>query len=191
MPDTPTLSKSDLLNLLVTHLSEFVIVLLDTKGCFSSWPPGVEMQFGYTKDESIGQNLELLPPPAERSEGSSRLELEQAADSGRASDTRWLAKKSGQRMLAEGVTIGLRDTEGQLAGFGKVLRDVTERKNAEDSLRFLAGALDQSTVLVRGLNGIVSHWTSGCARLYGWIANEAVGQNLHELLKSTSPAPLE
>ncbi len=191
MPDESTLSKNDLLNLLVGRLSEFVIVLLDTEGCFTSWHPGVEMQFGYTQDEFVGQNLELLLPPAERSRGSGRAELDLAADSGRASDTRWLVKKSGQRMLVEGVTIGLRDSQGQLAGFGKVLRDVTERKTAEESLRILAGALDQSTVLVRGLDGIVSHWTSGCAGLYGWVADQAVGQHVHRLLKSTLPAPLD
>jgi PAS domain S-box-containing protein len=191
MPDEPILNKNDLLDLLVARLSEFVIVLLDKKGCFTSWHPGVETQFGYTEHEFVGQNLELLLPPAERFQGSVQLELEQAAEGGRASDTRWLIKKSGQRMLAEGVTIGLRDPDGRLAGFGKVLRDVTERKTAEDSLRVLAGALDQSTVLVRGWDGMVSHWTTGCTRLYGWIADEAVGQNVHELLKSTFPAPLE
>jgi PAS domain S-box-containing protein len=191
MPPESLLSKNDLLSLLVARLSEFVIVLLDTEGRFTSWHPGVETQFGYTQDEFIGQNLEFLLPPGERSQGSGRLELEQAADSGRASDTRWLVRKSGHRILAEGVTLGLRGNEGQLAGFGKVLRDVTERKNAEDSLRVLAGALDQSTVLVRALDGMVTHWTAGCARLYGWIADEAVGQNVHELLKSTFPASLE
>jgi PAS domain S-box-containing protein len=191
MPEEPAPSRNDLLRLLVSRLSEFVIVLLDTEGRFTSWHPGVEMQFGYTQDEFVGQSLELLLPPAERGQGSAREELERAAETGRASDTRWLINKSGQRMLAEGVTIGLQNTEGQLAGFGKVLRDVTERKNAEDSLRVLAGALDQSTVLVRGWDGKVSHWTAGCARLYGWIVDEAAGQNVHELLKSTFPAPLE
>jgi PAS domain S-box-containing protein len=188
-PEQTTLSGKDLLTLLVSRLSEFVIVLLDREGRFTSWHPGVETQFGYTRDEFIGQYLELLLPPAERSRGSGRLELEQAADSGRASDTRWLTRKTGEKLLAEGVTLGLRDAEGRLAGFGKVLRDVTERKTAEDSLRVLAGALDQSTVVVRGWDGSVSHWTSGCARLYGWVAEEVVGANVHDLLQSKFPAP--
>ena len=161
MTDEPTQSGNDLLGLLVERLSEFVIVLLDTAGRFTSWHPGVETQFGYTQDEFIGQNLEWLLPPAERCQGSGPRELERAAETGRASDTRWLAKKSGQQMLAEGVTIGLRNKEDQLAGFGKVLRDVTERKNAEDSLRVLTGAMDQSTVQVRGWDGKINHWTEG------------------------------
>ncbi|MBV9758947.1 MAG: PAS domain S-box protein [Acidobacteriaceae bacterium] len=185
------LSKKDLLELLVAKLSEFVVVLLDTNGCFASWHPGVEIEFGYTEQEFIGQGLEILLPPSERSNQSAQLELEQAAESGRASDTRWLVNKKGHRMLVEGVTVGLYDDAGTLAGFGKVLRDVTERKRAEDSLRVLAGALDQSPVLVRDWDGTVTHWTAGCARLYGWIENEAVGQNIHQLLGAVFPAPLE
>src|SRR5579875_797598 len=191
MTNEPMLSKKDLLDLLVAQLSELVIVLLDTNGCFTSWNPGVEMVFGYRRDEFIGQHLELLLPVPERSHGSGRLELERAANSGRASDTRWLMRKTGHRILVEGVTLGLRDAQGQLAGFGKVLRDVTERKTAEDSLRVLAGALEQSTVLVRALDGTVSHWTAGCTRLYGWLADEMVGENVHQLLQSTFPDPLE
>lgn len=185
------LTGKDLLALLVARLSEFVIVLLDNEGRFTSWNPGVETQFGYTRDEFLGQYLELLLPPPDRSKGSGRLELQQAAESGRASDTRWLVRKSGEKLLAEGVTLGLRDADGRLAGFGKVLRDVTERKTAEDSRRVLAGALDQSTVVVRGWDGSVSHWTSGCARLYGWLADEVVGANVHDLLQSKFPAPYE
>jgi PAS domain S-box-containing protein len=190
-PKETTLSNKDLLALLVSRLSEFVIVLLDSEGCFTSWHPGVETQLGYTRDEFIGQYLELLLPPAERTQGSGRLELQQAADSGRASDTRWLMRKSGEQLLVEGVTLGLHDAAGRLAGFGKVLRDVTERKTAEDSLRVLAGALDQSTVVVRRWDGTVTHWTSGCARLYGWVADEVAGAKVHDLLQSKFSAPLE
>lgn len=186
-----TLSGKDLLQRLVAELSEFVIVLLDTTGRFSSWHPGVEMYFGYARDEFIGQNLELLLPEKDEARESARLELARAAETGRASDTRWLVGKNGHKMLAEGVTIGLRDDLGRVAGFGKVLRDVTQRKAVEDNLRALASALDQSTVVVRHWDGSVNHWTSGCARLYGWVAEEAVGSDVHQLLKSKFPAPLE
>lgn len=191
MIDEHALSRKDLLDLLVAQLSEFVVVVADPDGRFSSWHPGVEVQLGYARDEFMGQSIDLLLPVAERLRGVGRRELERAAETGRASDTRWLVKKNGQRMLAEGVTIGLRDSAGRLAGFGKVLRDVTERKNAEDSLRALAGALEQSTVMVRAWDGVVNHWTAGCERLYGWSAHEAVGHNVHELLKSSYPAALD
>lgn len=190
MPEEPIPSRKDLLDLLMTQLSDFVVVLADTDGNFTSWHPGVKQVFGYGPEEFIGKNLELLLPVAERLRGAGKRELEQAAQTGRAFDTRWLLTKSGQRILVDGVTLGLREG-GKLAGFGKVLRDVTERQNAQESFSALAEALNQATVIVRRWDGTIDHWTAGCERLYGWTAEEAVGHVCHELLRTTFPAPLD
>ena len=191
MPDKHELSSEQLLGLLVSQLNEFVTVLINTEGQFISWHPGVQHYFGYTSDEFIGQSVELLFPLAERFRGAARRELERAAESGRAGDTRWLVKKTGQPILIEGITIALRDAAGRLAGFGKIGRDVTERRAAEANLRALASALDQSMVIVRSWDGTINHWTAGCERLYGWTAQEAVGYVAHELLHTTFTIPLE
>ncbi len=182
--------RKDIFDLLVAHLSDFVIVLTSLEGSFTSWHPGVRQVFDYEPAEFIGQNLELLFPIADRLRGVHRRDLEQAADTGCASDTRWLVKKGGQRVLVEGVTLALRD-DGKLVGFSKVLRDVTERKNTEDNLRALAEALDQATVIVRRWDGTIDHWTAGCETLYGWTAEEAVGHVCQELLQTIFPVPLE
>jgi PAS domain S-box-containing protein len=191
MPDQGELSKKDLLDSLLSQLSEFVMVLLSPDGQFISWHPGVQQQFGYSQDEFIGQSIEVLFPLAERFRGAGRRELERAIDSGRVTDTRWLVRKSGQPILVEGVTIPLRDAAGKLAGFGKVARDVTERRTAEDNLKALASALDHSTVIVRRWDGTINHWTAGCEKLYGWTAQEAVGYIEHELLNTTLPVRRE
>ncbi len=155
MAETPATSQSELFRLLVSQLSEFVIVLLDTNGHFTSWHPGVKQGFEYEAEEFIGEHLDLLLPAPDRQKGISERELETAAKEGRTSDTRWLAKKSGQQILVEGVTVGLRDPTGNLAGFGKVVRDVTERKKAEEQLRALAEALDESTVFIHSWDGLI------------------------------------
>lgn len=191
MSDPVPLDRQILFDLLVDQLSEFVIVLANSEGNFISWHPGVKTHFGYTREEFIGQNVEVLLPMVERFRGVGHREIEQAAQTGRASDTRWLVRKNGQRLLAEGVTIALRDAAGRLVGFGKVLRDVTERRTVEDNLRALAGALDQSVVLIRRWDGTIDHWTFGCERLYGWTAHEAVGKRVSEFLKATYSAPFE
>jgi PAS domain S-box-containing protein len=191
MIEPSVLANADCLELLISQLSEFVIVIASTDGKFTSWHPGVELQFGYKADEFTGQNIELLFTPEDRAKGVLAAELKAATETGRSSDTRWLIKKNGLRILVEGVTIGLRNHDGRLAGFGKVLRDVTERKYAEDHLRALTGALDQSTVLVRRWDGTIDHWTAGCETLYGWKAEEAVGQIAHVLLEATFPEPIE
>jgi len=189
-PEERQASRKDLLDQLVAELRDFVVVLADAEGRFRSWHPGVKQVFDYGPDEFIGQSFELLLPTAERLRGVARRELEQVAETGRASDTRWLLKKGGQQILVDGVTIALRD-RGKLLGFGKILQDVTERKNTEDSLRALAEALDQAAVIVRHWDGTIDHWTAGCERLYGWTAEEAVGHVCQELLQTTFPMPLE
>ncbi len=185
------LSAKELLKSLVDELTEFIIVLLDTQGRFTSWHPGVERQFGYGPDEFLGCGLDLLLPPPERYSGRAQRELQQAAMTGRASDTGWLIRKDGHTIFTEGLTVSLRSQSGELQGFGKIITDVTERRNAEGDLRALARALEQSPVVIRTWDGHIEHWTSGCERLYGWTAEEAVGRIEHELLKTVFPAPLE
>jgi PAS domain S-box-containing protein len=77
-------SHSERFNLLVSRLGDFVVVLLDQQGCFMSWHPGVEKQFGYTAEEFIGQPGEILLPLPDRLKGSFRRELEIAKREGRA-----------------------------------------------------------------------------------------------------------
>src|SRR5579884_2827408 len=190
MPDEQSLSRPELFDLLVSELADFAIVLVDTDGRFTSWHPGVRKNFGYTAEEFVGQPMELLLPAPDAYTGVGRHELQTATENGIASDTRWLVRKGGQPVLVEGVTLALR-TGGNLAAFGKVMRDVTEQKNALDSLAALAEALDQAAVIVRRWDGTIDHWTTGCERLYGWTAQEAVGHVSHELLQTRFPEPIE
>jgi PAS domain S-box-containing protein len=183
------LTNDERLRLLVAELDEFVVVLSDTSGDFTSWHPGVLKQFGYTSGEFIGQNLELLFPAEVRNSGAVQREIATAAEKGRASDTCWLVKKSGERMMVDGVTIALREQDGELVGFGKVLLDITPLTSALESGRALAEALKQSNVLIRRSSGAIQHWTTGCERLYGWTAQEAAGKIADALLETVFPIP--
>lgn len=143
------------------------------------------IHFGYTAEEFIGKSFELLYPPGDRGNGVP-LEMRMAAD-GRASERRWLVKKNGERIMMDSTTISLRDPAGQLAGFGKILRNVSALKEAEENSRALARALEQSNVVIQRWDGTIKHWTEGCQRLYGWTAREAAGQVASDLLKTRFP----
>jgi PAS domain S-box-containing protein len=183
------LTNDERLRILISELDEFVVVLCNTSGDFTSWHPGVLAQFGYTAGEFIGQNLELLFPAEVRNSGGVEREIATAAEKGRASDTCWLVKKSGERMMVDGVTIALREPAGELVGFGKVLLDITPLTTALESGRALAEALKQSNVLIRRWSGAIQHWTAGCERLYGWTAHEAGGKIADALLETVFPIP--
>ncbi len=180
-----------LLDLLVSQLREFVVVVADIDGSFLSWHPGVLQQFGYEAGEFIGKPVAMLFPEPDRTAGDPERELDTAAGIGKASDTRWLVNKEGQRLLVEGVSLGLRDEAGNLAGFGKVMHDVTQRRATEERLKALTRALEHSTVFIRQLDGTITHWTVGCERLYGWTASEAIGVTSWNLLKTFFPQPLD
>lgn len=183
--------REHLLDLLVAQLHEFVVVVADVDGRFRSWHPGVLAEFGYGADEFIGMPVAMLFPEPDRSNGDPERELQTAVAAGKASDTRWLVTKEGRPVLVEGVTLGLRDSSGAFVGFGKVMRDVTERRATEERLKALTSALEQSTVFIRKLDGTITHWTKGCERLYGWTAGEAVGLKSWELLHTSFPQPIE
>ncbi len=164
MTEEPNLDRKDLLDLLISKLTDFVVLLLSPDGTFTTWHPGVQVAFGYTRDEFVGKNLELLLLPAERSKGVVLKELEQAAKEGSASDTRWLITKSGNEILVEGVTVALHDSAGRLAGFGKLMRDVTaaieiqhELESANDRLKTMAMELERSNQELEEFARIASH----------------------------------
>jgi PAS domain S-box-containing protein len=180
-----------MLEMLVERLQGFVVVLLDPGGNFCSWHPGVEEQLGYNKEEFLGKSGEELLPLADRLKGTFRREMQTAREKGRASDISWLVRKDGKKIFVECLCIPLyRPDSVELLGYGKILRDVTDRKNHEEDLRTLARALDQSVVFIRNWDGVIEHWTMGCERLYGWTSAEAVGKKTDDLLQTVYPVPL-
>jgi PAS domain S-box-containing protein len=137
------LEIKDRFELLVSELEEFVIILIDDHGIFQTWNPGVERLFGYTKEEFIGQHMDILVPEPDRSNGATKRELSEAVRVGRSSDTRTLVRKNGQEVFVDGVTVALKK-DGKRAGFGKVIRDLTDRQQAQQSLLAARDELKQA-----------------------------------------------
>jgi signal transduction histidine kinase len=92
----------------------------------------------------VGRNVSVFFPPEEVESGNVAHALKIAAEEGRVEDEGWRIRKDGSRFWANVVLTALRDESGNLRGFSKVTRDMTERKKAEDSLRHLSGLLLQS-----------------------------------------------
>ncbi len=126
---------AQLYEILVGELTDFVVFLMDPTGCIASWNPGVERILGYTKAEWLGQLGEIIFTLEDRQQGKPQEEMNRAAQDGRAPDIRWHLRKSGERLYVEGTLVTLRDEAGQLLGFSKVMRDITDRKKREDALQ--------------------------------------------------------
>ena len=128
---------AQLYEILVSELTDFVVFLMDPTGCIVSWNPGVERILGYTEAEWLGQSTERIFTPEDRAHGKPQEEMTKAARDGRAPDIRWHLRKNGERLYVEGTMVALRNEAGQLLGFSKVMRDITERRRKEERNAFL------------------------------------------------------
>jgi len=142
---------------LIAQVKDYAIFTTDPRGVITTWNEGCKNVLGYDRDEFIGQHIMMVFPPEAVASGAADKEMETAAEKGSASDDRWLVRKSGERFWASGITTGVRNEDGNLAGFTKVLRDLTERKQFEERLhesqmffRMLAESLPQLVWTSRG-----------------------------------------
>src|SRR4051812_14415897 len=123
--------------LLAAAATEYAIFTLDTEGIITSWNPGAERLKGYTRDEIIGQHFSRFYPPEALAEGRPERLLTIAVAEGSVEDEGWRVRKDGTPFWGDVVITALRDSDGELRGFGKGTKDLTDRKRHEDSLREL------------------------------------------------------
>jgi PAS domain S-box-containing protein len=136
-------ANEEKLRMVLETAREFAFLLLDTGGVILECSPGGEHILGYKEWELVGQNGSVLFTPEDRAAGTPEVEMQAALEHGRFADERWHVRKDGARFWASGYMYPLRDEAGAQRGFLKVLRDITERKVAEDRITSLNDALEQ------------------------------------------------
>jgi len=121
--------------LMVDGVQDYAILMLDEAGNVATWNAGAQRFKGYAAEEIIGRHFSLFYPPEDVAAGKPRRQLETAAAEGRLSDEGWRVRKDGSQFWATVVITALRDETGVLRGYGKVTRDITERRLADERLR--------------------------------------------------------
>ncbi len=137
MPGGSKKQSTDLFRLLVASVKDYSIFYLDPQGFIRSWNEGAQRTKGYTADEIIGKHFSIFYPPQEVRHGKPQYGLRVAAEEGRWEEEGWRLRKDGTRFWADVVITALYNAEGVLVGFGKVTRDLSERKRADDERRQL------------------------------------------------------
>jgi PAS domain S-box-containing protein len=170
--------------LLVEGVKDYAIFMLDPVGNVLTWNSGAENIIGYKAQEAMGKNQAMYYPPEDITEGKPQRELDQAAVNGRLDEEGWRVRKNGDRFWSNGVLTALYDDQGNVRGFAKVTRDLTERRRNEEALRtteerlrFLVEGVKDYAIFMLDPAGNVLTWNSGAENIIGYNAKEAIGKN--------------
>jgi PAS domain S-box-containing protein len=138
-----TLEPADLYRMQIRELREYAMFTIDPQGTITSWNGGVETLLGYPEEEWIGKHASIIFTPEDRAVEVCESEMRLAQETGSATDIRWHRQKDGTQFFANGVMNALRDDQGVLIGYAKILSDETARKQLQDSLTESNTALEQ------------------------------------------------
>ncbi len=142
----------------VEQVEDYAIFAMDEDCRATTWNNGVLKVLGFQESEFIGQDIrQLIFVPEAIELGIPVAEFEAAASLGSASDDRWMMRKGGHRFWASGITSAVKDDRGNLVGFSKVMRDLTERKRDEDELAELAARHSESNRRMNEFMATLAH----------------------------------
>ena len=170
--------------LLIETVRDYAIFMLDTRGHVTSWSAGAERLKGYRSHEIIGQHFSTFYPQEALARGLPAHELEVAERVGSFEDEGWRVRKDGSSFWANVIITALRDEHGKLIGFGKVTRDLTQRRRHEEDLRqseerfrLLVEGVPDYAIFMLDVNGHIATWNVGAQRIKGYRAEEILGQH--------------
>jgi PAS domain S-box-containing protein len=181
--------------ILVQGVTDCAIYMLDPSGIVSNWNAGAERIKGYTADEIVGQHFSRFYTREERAAGAPARALETASREGRYEAEGWRLRKDGSQFWAAVVVDAIRSDAGDLLGFAKITRDITERQQAHERLReserhfrLLVNGITDYALYMLDPNGIVTNWNSGAARIKGYAADEIVGHHFSRFYTESEKA---
>jgi PAS domain S-box-containing protein len=182
--ELPAAELPALTQVFVESVRDYAIFMLDATGHVASWNLGAEKIKQYSRDEVLGQHFSRFYPPADVRDGKCERLLEAARRDGSSEDFGWRVRKDGSRFFAHVVITPVVGPDGGLRGYTKVVRDLSERRGVEESLRLseerfrlLVDAVSDYAIFMLDPQGNVASWNPGAERTKGYRREEILGHH--------------
>src|SRR3954469_16488036 len=174
--------QAERLHLFISSVTDYAIYMLSPQGRVASWNAGAQRFKGYTADEIIGEHFSRFYTDEDRATDLPGRALRIAQEEGRFEAEGWRMRKDGTRFWAHVVIDPIRDAAGELAGFAKITRDITDRKAAQDALReseerfrLLVQGVTDYAIYMLSPEGTITNWNAGARRIKGFEHDDVVG----------------
>ncbi len=176
--------RDDPFRLLVQSIVDYAIYLLDPAGIVTSWNAGAERIKGFQADEIVGKHFSVFYTEEDRKAGVPQQVLETARREGKFEGEGWRVRKDGARFWASVVVDRINGEDGELVGFAKITRDMTEKRNAQQALleaerrfRILVQGVTDYAIFMLDPEGRVTNWNAGAQRIKGYTPEDIVGEH--------------
>ncbi|MFV8340951.1 ATP-binding protein [Flavobacterium sp. XS2P39] len=142
---------------IIDSLQDYSILTIDNEFIINSWSSGASKIFGYEPDEIMGKHFDVIFTEEDIENGVSKNEIATALKEGRATDNRWHICKDKSIFYAYGLVFPLTGIDGEMLGYVKILRDLTERKKSEDAIKNYVKELEDLNTHKESVLAILSH----------------------------------
>ena len=177
-------AQVDRFQILIDAVKDYAIYLLDADGHIATWNTGAQRFKGYTAEEIVGQHFSVFYTDEDRAIGLPARALRTAATEGRFEAEGWRVRKDKTRFWTHVVIDPVHSSDGQLIGYAKITRDISEKRAIDEALlaseqrfRLLVQGVKDYAIYMLDPTGHVANWNAGAQLIKGYTEDEIVGRH--------------
>ncbi len=168
---------------MIEEIQDYAIILLDREGYIRNWNKGAQKIKLYKEAEILGKHFSIFYLQSDLDNNVPLKMITEATESGRAAQEGWRQRKDGTKFWGSITITALHGDNGDVIGFCKVTRDLTDKKIVEDSLRMseeryhkMVAEVQDYAIILLSADGIIENWNAGAEKIKGYSANEVLGR---------------